>query len=169
MPANTRWKLEKGKIVWDTQGSRLPHEDDIEMSGRGISYVVKYGADAQGRLLLARHAVWPAVRNVPNDTGASFQMDIAAERLPLLLSGGQPVEEQAVRFAFDGVLRILSRGGRIWRSAGIAIPPPTVPAPMSASGSPTPGPPPFLSPCRIRAERWPIPGAGTACRLSTCA
>lgn len=38
-------------------------------------------------------------------------MDIAAERLPLLLSGGQPVEEQAVRFAFDGVLRILSRGG----------------------------------------------------------
>ena len=111
LPANTRWKLEKGKIIWDTQGSRLPHEDDIEMSGRGISYVVKYGADAQGRLLLARHAVWPAVRNVPNDTGASFQMDIAAERLPLLLSGGQPVEEQAVRFAFDGVLRILSRGG----------------------------------------------------------
>ena len=91
MPANTRWKLEKGKIIWDTQGSRLPHEDDIEMSGRSISYVVKYGADAQGRLLLARHAVWPAVRNVPNDTGASFQMDIAAERLPLLLSGGQPV------------------------------------------------------------------------------
>ena len=39
-----RWKLDGNGIVWDVRkDANLPHEDHLEMSGRKVSLIVRYG------------------------------------------------------------------------------------------------------------------------------
>jgi hypothetical protein len=80
-----RWSLNStGGITWDAgSDTHLPHEDHIEMSGRKISMIIRYGADASGRLTLGRHIVWPMLRTVPNNTHASLAHDFGMESSPL--------------------------------------------------------------------------------------
>lgn len=101
-----RWKIRKGGIFWDASGPA--HTDSIELSGQGCSLVVRYGTDAQGRLLLERRAVFPTLRLSPNITEATFQCDLPPECTLRLAAGGP---EQATGFFYNGVLTIESRIG----------------------------------------------------------
>ncbi len=111
-----RWTPEGDAIVWKTDGMRLPHADDIEMSGRGISYIVRYGTSDDGRLMLQRHCVWPSLRKVPNDTGGSFQETIPDDFSPHFYTGGIEMAEYPQEFRIDGILTI-----RSMTDAGVGI------------------------------------------------
>ena len=63
-----RWNIAEDK--------NLPHSDYLEMSGLQVSLIVDYGVNEDGGLLLKRHVVWPQMRTIPNNTHASFQVDI---------------------------------------------------------------------------------------------
>ncbi len=55
-------------IVWDVAADRrLPHDDHLEMSGQKVSFIVHYGADANGNLKLRREVIWPMLRTRPRD------------------------------------------------------------------------------------------------------
>ena len=70
--AENRWQLtEDGGICWNV-GQNLPHEDHIEMSGRRVSVVLRYGVGADGSLIMNKSMVWPMLRTIPNNTHASL-------------------------------------------------------------------------------------------------
>jgi hypothetical protein len=109
-----RWRLgnerEGGILVWDVRADNfLPHEDHIEMSGRRVSGIVRYGVDAQGNLTLKRKMVWPMLRTIPNDTHASLVREFGPEVEPKILVEGKPVAgEKPYQVRLDGTLMIRS-------------------------------------------------------------
>lgn len=104
-----RWNLCGNGISWQVKENGGPHSDDLEMSGRGISYVVKYGVSEDRSLYLERYGVWPSLRRVPNDTSGSFQCGIPADRLPSFSIGEKPVSEYPEEFTIDDFITIHSR------------------------------------------------------------
>lgn len=91
-----------------------PGESDfIEMSGRGVSFIVTYGAHDDAGLVLCMHPVFPTLRKRPNDTHASFQCDIPYEKRPALSVDGHEIHETAVGASYDGVLRVFTRAGAL--------------------------------------------------------
>ena len=88
-----RWRLDGNGIVWDVRkDANLPHEDHLEMSGRKVSLIVRYGVGEGGRLFLKRHLVWPMLRTIPNNTHASFRLDAEDAWLPSMEMDGTAVE-----------------------------------------------------------------------------
>lgn len=105
-----RWRICGQGIEWDIAAdSRLPHEDHIEMSGQGVSLLVRYGVQADGQVVLKRRLVWPSLRTIPNNTHASFQRDIADDQAPYVETRDGRVIEYPVRVRLDGVLTVHSR------------------------------------------------------------
>lgn len=110
------WKIQKNKeaIVWD--GPFDGHTDYLEMSGLGSSFIVTYGTDESGKLILGRRTIFPQLRGRPNNTHASFSSTIREELTPkLTVSNGSDEhvvrDEYAVRFELDGNLRVYSTIG----------------------------------------------------------
>lgn len=103
-----RWTITGNGIEWTVNSGDCAHIDDIEMAGLGASFLVWYGIDQDGRLSLKRHPVWPTLRTRPNNTHASWQMDIPAETLPVLKLNGKEAPELPLRFGLDGVLTVIS-------------------------------------------------------------
>ena len=58
------WKLVDDKsIVWDvTKENRLPHKDNIEMSGRKVSAILYYEVDSLQNLSISRDVIFPQLR-----------------------------------------------------------------------------------------------------------
>src|SRR5450830_1734474 len=76
-----RWRLTPSGIEWtaaQVAAGPKPHDDHIEMSGLRVSSIVHYGVDRSGNLILGRRAIWPMLRTIPNDTGASLQQAFGA-------------------------------------------------------------------------------------------
>lgn len=113
--APSRWKLEVDgpRIVWDVAADeRLPHQDHLEMAGRRVAVVARYGVAEDGSLSLERTVLWPMLRTVPNDTHASLRRDFGAEVDSGILVDGAPAGvERPQRIVFDGLLEIESALG----------------------------------------------------------
>lgn len=74
------WQLSNdGGISWTWDGRS--HYDHIEMSGKRMSVVMRYGVNAQGNFSCNFGMVWPMLRTVPNKVHDSFQRHIAWEPL----------------------------------------------------------------------------------------
>ena len=104
-----RWTITgPGAISWaPAQGS--PHADHIEMSGRQVSAVIRYGVEADGSLRLSRTIVWPMLRTIPNNTHASLTRTFAIDPVKLMSIDRRPVSIEAVsEFQLDGTLTIRS-------------------------------------------------------------
>ena len=51
-------------ITWVPRADQ-PHTDHVEMSGRRVSVVLRYGIDAAGRFTLNKSMVWPICAPCP--------------------------------------------------------------------------------------------------------
>ena len=90
--ADNRWTMtDDGGIRWTVGQGQPAHEDHIEMSGRRVSVVLRYGVAPDGRLVMNKSMVWPLLRTIPNNTHASLMR----------------------RFAWDAVRDIVVRGARV--------------------------------------------------------
>ncbi len=100
----SRWQIIRDghAVAWDVIPGET-HTDDIEMAGFGCAQVVRYGMTENG-FLLEHHPVFPTLRTRPNNTHASYQMDIPAERLPRLTVNGAPLAETLLHVELDGTL-----------------------------------------------------------------
>ncbi|OXS52849.1 hypothetical protein B1A99_32160 [Cohnella sp. CIP 111063] len=107
---NARWRLDESGIRWEIGAdSRLPHDDQLEMSGRSVSAIVRYGVDEAGELLLARQVVWPMLRTIPNNTHASLMHEYPEEAIPRFKADGRLLSPERPRIvAFNGLLEIES-------------------------------------------------------------
>ncbi|MBQ7181318.1 MAG: hypothetical protein IJR87_08510 [Bacteroidaceae bacterium] len=114
LPARSqnRWQLtDDGGIRWNIAGTGLPHEDHIEMSGRRVSVVLRYGVAADGSLIMNKSMVWPMLRTIPNNTHASlmrrFSWDAARD---IVVRGARVSAERVESITHrQGVMTVVSR------------------------------------------------------------
>lgn len=102
-----RWSLDtQGGIVWNAaEDSRLPHEDHVEMSGRKVSVIARYGADAEGKLVLRHEVIWPMLRIQPKDVRGYLRRSYGDKQRPVLRVDSKPYDLPALRrIRFDGLL-----------------------------------------------------------------
>lgn len=101
----SRWNIKtpKQSIEWIVKNN-APHTDDLEMSGFGVSQIVKYGVDEERNFFHTHHPVFPSLRCRPNDTHASYQLDIEPQLLPSILFDGASITEKLCRVIIDGTL-----------------------------------------------------------------
>lgn len=106
-----RWRLQDQGIEWNvTQNGIDPHEDHLEMSGKRVSVIFRYGVNQDGKLILSRKVIWPTLRTIPNDTHGSLIHDFELESMPSICINGNPsVNERPVGFQFSGLLNIRSK------------------------------------------------------------
>lgn len=106
-PIMSRWNLltPKKSIEWRPAPGEC-HMDDLEMAGFAVSHVVKYGVSEEKGFILLHHPVFPTLRRRPNNTHASYQLDVPPDCIPTLLVNGQPVRETLRRVVIDGTLRL---------------------------------------------------------------
>ena len=112
--AGERWRLTAAGIEWPAEqvaAGPNPHDDHVEMSGLRVSAIIQYGADRDGRLMIWRRVVWPMLRTIPNNTGASLQQAFGPADLPALQIDGRKASEEFLDSAEieGGVLSIHSR------------------------------------------------------------
>lgn len=106
---NDRWKIEPdGSITWFIQKNDC-HSDHIEMSGRYISAVLRYGVSSDGQFNLNRTFVYPMLRTVPNDTHASFMTHIAWNPLNVIMINGTSMSnERVISISLKGAMYVTS-------------------------------------------------------------
>ena len=131
--AQHRWQLaDDGSIVWPVKRGEV-HSDHIEMSGRQVSVVFRYGVDATGAFHMNKGMVWPLLRTVPNNTHASLMRKYGWNPLDAVTINGAPVTgERVERISLKGKLRVESHYDRgywgKWKLVREYLPSPTAPA-----------------------------------------
>ena len=105
-----RWNIKDSKtIVW-IPDSRLPHNDHLEMSGRQVSVVLRYGITADTAFYVNKSLVWPMLRTVPNNTHASLMRRFAWNPLDIVTLNGHTIEQERVlEIRLNGLLEVVSR------------------------------------------------------------
>lgn len=56
-----------GGITWNVEQG-TSHSDHIEMAGKKVATVLRYGVDPSGAFTLNKSMVWPMLRTIPNNT-----------------------------------------------------------------------------------------------------
>lgn len=107
---DNRWKIDPdGSISWQINNN-IPHDDHIEMSGKKISCVLRYGVAADGSFHATRSLVWPMLRTIPNNTHASFTRRFAQDAFDLVTVNYKPITaEKVVSLALNGTLLVKSK------------------------------------------------------------
>ena len=105
-----RWQMnDDGSITW-TIGQLLPHDDHVEMSGKQISCVLRYGVGADSSFHATRSLVWPMLRTIPNNTHASLTRRFAEDGFSYVLLNGKPITgEKVSSITLNGTLVVNSK------------------------------------------------------------
>lgn len=109
----SRWTLaaDGGGIVWQTN-DRIPHNDHIEMSGKQLSVVLRYGVDSDGAFVLSRSIVWPMLRFQPNKTHDHLNRRFASNVLDWVMVNKFPAgQEKVQKITLDGIMTVESQLG----------------------------------------------------------
>ncbi len=103
------WNIDhdRNSIVWSV-GQDDVHSDHVEMAGRQIAAVVRYGVNPDKTLSLNKSLVWPMLRTVPNHTHASLMRRYDWSPLNATTVNGRSVKQHVDTIVFDGVLTIVS-------------------------------------------------------------
>ena len=105
---NQRWSLEKeGHIRWQPEKIES-HQDHIEMSGKTVSVVLRYGVE-NGKFILNKSLVWPLLRTIPNNTHASLMRRYNWDVLDMVnINGRSLTSEQVESIELKGILKVTS-------------------------------------------------------------
>ena len=105
---NQRWSLEKeGHIRWQPEKVES-HQDHIEMSGKTVSVVLRYGVE-NGKFILNKSMVWPLLRTIPNNTHASLMRRYNWDVLDMVnINGRSLTSEQVESIELKGILKVTS-------------------------------------------------------------
>ena len=118
-----RWTIQDdGSIRWDISGSKLPHEDHVEMSGQMLSVVLRYGVDAQQRFHVNRSLVFPMLRMKPNKTQNNLKQRFDVNIPAMVTVDDQTLlNEKVSDITFNGLMRVESDYGYIYHPRMPAI------------------------------------------------
>lgn len=109
--ARQYWTLDPAAnaIVWNVDSTSYGHTDHIEMAGKQIATVLRYGVNSDGSFGIDKSLVFPMLRTIPNNTHASFQRRVTHDIVRDMMIGRNPMKEtvKQVRIA-DGCLEVES-------------------------------------------------------------
>jgi hypothetical protein len=102
--AGSRWQLGSNEdIVWNVSSdNRLPHSDNIEMSGRQVSTIITYSIDAQKKLRLSKQIIWPSM--ILKYDFRSYLMSNDSVTPPISINGKAFILPSIEKVTFDGIL-----------------------------------------------------------------
>lgn len=105
---NQRWSLEKeGHIRWQPEKIES-HQDHIEMSGKNVSVVLRYGVE-NGKFILNKSMIWPLLRTIPNNTHASLMRRYNWDVLDMVNINGRSLTSELVEsIELKGILKVTS-------------------------------------------------------------
>lgn len=93
----TRWHLtDDGGIEWQPKAGDA-HSDHIEMSGKRVSTVLRYGVNSDGAFTLNKSMVWPLLRTIPNNTHASLMRRYGWNPLDAITVNGKAMTNEKVK------------------------------------------------------------------------
>ncbi|MDW7761335.1 MAG: hypothetical protein SCM96_11970 [Acidobacteriota bacterium] len=103
------WTLnESGGITRVAEAGRA-FRDHLEMSGKFISAVVRYGVEEDQSYFISRDIVWPILRTIPNNTHASLIRTFNIDPITLLTIDGWGVRQEKVEdVGLDGKITVHS-------------------------------------------------------------
>lgn len=109
MWAQQFWRLDNnGTISWNVDG-KVPHYDHMEMSGKLVSVVLRYGVGKDGSFKLNKSMIWPMLRTIPNDTYASLMRRYNWNLLDALTINGRELSnENVIQLSINGYLGVES-------------------------------------------------------------
>ena len=116
----TRWQINgtRSGVVWNVKNdARLPHGDNIEMSGRGVSAIIHYDVDTNRMVSVKRELIYPQMRPYIKDTDPAWwgiyrnylRRDYEDEEvLPRMYVGETELTLPPVEtITLDGILKII--------------------------------------------------------------
>lgn len=111
-----RWKIkDQGAITWQPD-TRLPHHDHLEMSGRQVAAVLRYGVTADTAFVINKSLVWPMLRTIPNNTHASLMRRFGWNPLDMITLNGRTIEKERVQeVRLNGTLEVVSQVPVYWK------------------------------------------------------
>lgn len=102
----------QGGITWTNDGRS--HTDHIEMSGKRVSVVLRYGITSAGTFTCNFGMVWPMLRTVPNNTYASLMRQLQWNALDNVTVNLRSLNGENVdSIMLDGTLTVQSHFGKI--------------------------------------------------------
>lgn len=107
--AKQYWRISKdgNSITWQLKKGET-HHDHIEMSGKSVSVVLRYGVNAEGEFELNKSMVWPMLRTVPNNTHGSLMRRLDWNPLDAVTANGRALQEQVKCITLNGTLEAVS-------------------------------------------------------------
>lgn len=84
------------------------HRDHIEMAGRQVAVVLRYGVRKDGSFELNKSMIWPMLRTIPNDTHASLMRRFDWNPLDVVTVNGWPVTERVRSVTLNGTMEVVS-------------------------------------------------------------
>lgn len=107
----SRWQINPDNSIQWNADSRIPHEDHIEMSGKTVSTVLRYGINHEGTFMLNKSLVWPLLRTIPNNTHASLMRRYDWNPLDGITVNGRSLQrnEKVENIALKGKLTVKSK------------------------------------------------------------
>lgn len=110
-----RWQMSTdGSIEW-TPEKQLPHYDHIEMSGKQVSVVLRYGVNAEGAFTVNKSMVWPLLRTIPNNTHASLMRRFDWNPMAVVTVNGRTMTgEKVENIRLKGMLTVESSYNGGW-------------------------------------------------------
>lgn len=106
-----RWTLNsQGGITLKADGKA--YSDHIEMSGKRVSVVLRYGINESGNFVLNKGMVWPLLRTIPNNTHASLMRQYSWNPLEGVCVNNLNLQmntEKVTAITLDGSLTVWSK------------------------------------------------------------
>jgi hypothetical protein len=108
-PLHDIWKIQPDQsIIWNISPNES-HFDHIEMSGKRISVVLRYGVNKEGAFLLNKSLVFPLLRTIPNNTFGSLRRRLNWNALDLLTVNGYSLTNESVKnITLKGIMKVES-------------------------------------------------------------
>ncbi|CAK7068054.1 MAG: hypothetical protein BACD_00409 [Bacteroides rodentium] len=107
--AQQYWNIDKkdNSITWQVKKGDV-HHDHIEMSGKQVATVLRYGVNKEGAFDLNKSMVWPMLRTIPNHTHASLMRRFDWNPLDAMTINGRSMREQVKSITLNGTLEVAS-------------------------------------------------------------
>lgn len=107
--AQQYWNIDKdgNSISWQVKKGEV-HHDHIEMAGKQVATVLRYGVGKDGAFELNKSMIWPMLRTIPNNTHASLMRRFDWNPLTDMKVNGQPWREQVKTITLNGTMEVVS-------------------------------------------------------------
>lgn len=101
--------IENTNIVYHAKANET-YANHIEMAGFFCSSIISYGHDADLKMKLMRHVIFPTLRLYPNDTHSSLAHNFNGISVKVQ---GKEIEETVDKVVFDGFIHIFTHAGDV--------------------------------------------------------